>query len=231
MTTSPRTLLYAPAHAGYTFDTALDAAPDAVIIDLEDGTAPEDKIEARDRVGLLVELVRQRNIVPVIRINGVGTAWFDHDLDTAVAAKPDAILLPKAGIAELTALQSNSLVHTGLCGKLWALVERPNDVLACDAIAGTGWVAALVIGYGDLCKEMELPLGTAHCELDGVRSLVVAACAKNGLDAFDGVVIGRADTVRSSAELSVRLGFSGRTLYDARHVEPCQAAFDERGDR
>ena len=89
-----RSVLYMPGSNPKALDKAHLAA-DAIIIDLEDSVAPDAKAAAR---ALAVEAVRKGGFggrEVVIRVNGPHTPWGAEDLAAAIAAAPDAILLPK----------------------------------------------------------------------------------------------------------------------------------------
>ena len=90
-----RSVLYMPGSNAKALAKAKTLPADALILDLEDSVAPDQKIIAREQV---VEAVRAgafggREVV--IRVNGPHTPWGEEDLVAASAAGPDAILLPK----------------------------------------------------------------------------------------------------------------------------------------
>jgi citrate lyase beta subunit len=149
------------------------------------------------------------------------TEWFQDDLAVALDASPDAILLPKAAVESVEALAE----AIGGATKIWGLVERIRDVLAIEALASLGALDVVTIGYGDLCKELGVPLGSAHPEFVGVRELVVAAARRHDIVALDGVFIGSADASGAACAESRAAGFAGRTLYRPAHVAGCHDAF------
>lgn len=220
-TTPPRSALYAPAYSMALVTGAIAARPDVVIVDLEDGVPADHKELAQLGLPHVVEQVRLAGLGIVVRVNGADTEWFEADVAGALAVGVDAMLLPKAGVASLQAL--DALVAGAV--PTWALVEQTADVLVVEEIAAVPSVAALTIGYGDLCKQLDLPLGSEHPEFDGVRRLVVAAAATHQRIALDGVFVGSSERVEAACRRSSTAGFVGRTLYRADHVEGCHAAF------
>ena len=68
---------------------------DALILDLEDSVAPDQKVVAREQVVSAVRSGGFGSREVVIRVNGPHTPWGEEDLGAASAAGPDAILLPK----------------------------------------------------------------------------------------------------------------------------------------
>jgi citrate lyase beta subunit len=217
----PRSALYVPAHSVKLLDWALSARPDAVIVDLEDGVPDGDKDDARAMCGAAVERVVGAGLAAVVRVNGVDTDRFDADVAVALATGAGTVLLPKGGVDEVGELHRRS--GGGLA--VWSLVERMRDVSAVADLLATGSVAAVTLGYGDLCKEIGLTLGTGHPHLVEARRLVAVASSEAGVPALDGVVVGPPEAVEDECRRSRADGFVGRTLYDSRHVAGCHAAF------
>lgn len=226
-----RTALYTPAHSISLFDAAIAELPDAIIIDLEDGTPAVARDLARLGVGHLVERCRRAGVVPVVRVNGATTDDVELDLEVVLPALPDAVMVPKADVESVRDVHAR-LVRAGVDGRvgLWALVETVRSVLAIEAVIRAAPLAAVALGYGDLCKELGLPIATDHPELDGARALIVGAAMRAGVAALDGVVLARdVGAVEDACRASFAAGFHGRTLYHPRHVVPCRAAAASSG--
>jgi citrate lyase beta subunit len=90
-----RSVLYMPGSNPRALEKAKTLAADALILDLEDAVAPDEKPRARE---LVCEAVRaggygRRKLI--VRINALATEWGARDLEAAAAAGPDAILIPK----------------------------------------------------------------------------------------------------------------------------------------
>src|SRR5437763_991196 len=93
-----RSYLFVPADGGKKLDKAIQSGADAVIVDLEDSIAPEQKARARGLAAAFVKEAVTQATRPwvLVRVNGLQTGLIDDDLDAVVAARPDAIMLPKA---------------------------------------------------------------------------------------------------------------------------------------
>ena len=110
---------------------------DALILDLEDSVAPDQKVAAR---GQVAEAVRKGGFggrEVVIRVNGPHTPWGDEDLAAASAAGPDAILLPKVDGPGAIMAAARALREAGAPERtrIWAMMETPNAVLNAGSIA------------------------------------------------------------------------------------------------
>ena len=82
MTRPYRTALYIPASKPRALEKAKELAADAIIFDLEDAVAPEEKTSARD---LLIEVLSAGGYgarAKIVRINGLDTPWGREDAKT-----------------------------------------------------------------------------------------------------------------------------------------------------
>src|SRR2546430_10813672 len=96
MTIRPRrSVLYMPGSNARALEKAKTLPVDGVILDLEDAVAPDAKSTARDQVVAAVKAGGFGTREVFIRVNGIDTPWFVEDLTAAIAAAPDAILIPK----------------------------------------------------------------------------------------------------------------------------------------
>jgi citrate lyase subunit beta/citryl-CoA lyase len=215
-----RSALYVPADNARALEKARSLEADCIILDLEDGVAPEAKARARDMACAAIPLLAPREVV--LRINPAASPWAKDDLAAAIAAKPDAILLPKAGDAE-------DVIAAGAGARgipLWAMIETPRAVLNAGAIAEAG-VRALVLGGNDLLKEM----GAAHlpdrANLQAAMTLCVLAARAAGIAALDGVHNDIADAVGFAAACRQArdFGFDGKTVIHPSQIGPANAAF------
>lgn len=213
-----RIALYTPADSDALFDAALASGPDVVVIDMEDGVAADDKPLARLGLAGLVRRAGLAGIAAVIRVNGVDTPWFVDDVAASIDAGMVPILLPKAG-PDATQVLTSELARAGHRVGVWVLTERLRDVLAVHRTAALPGVAALVIGYGDLAKELGADPSIDQPEFDGVRRLVADAALQHGRQAYDGVHVGPTALVEETTLRGMRAGLTGRTFYRGRHVE------------
>src|SRR5688572_11424517 len=91
-----RTYLFVPATRPERVPKALDAHPDAVILDFEDAVAPSDKASARDTAAR--SLTDAKSLF--IRVNGPDTEWFEEDLKLCADLGALGVLVPKAETAD-----------------------------------------------------------------------------------------------------------------------------------
>ena len=93
-----RSLLFAPADSARKLEKSLTSGADAVIVDLEDAIAPDQKMAARASAAAFLKETAGSKTRPrlFVRVNGLESGITDADLDAVLPAKPDAVVLPKA---------------------------------------------------------------------------------------------------------------------------------------
>ena len=93
-----RSLLFVPGDAPDKMEKALGSGADALILDLEDSVALQAKGKARDTVLQFLREAADTTGRPAlfVRINALDTGLADDDLDTVIAGRPEAIVLPKS---------------------------------------------------------------------------------------------------------------------------------------
>ncbi|MEW6124336.1 MAG: CoA ester lyase [Pseudomonadota bacterium] len=210
--------LFVPANRPERFEKAAAAAPDAVILDLEDAVAPDAKDAARDA------LRTDFTTLPVlVRSNAAGTPWHAADLAAVARLKPAALLLPKAEAPEtLDAVAAG--IGPGI--PVVALVESALGLARARALAAHPAVARLAFGSVDFCAD----LGCAHIRegLLAARSELVLASRLAGIAApIDGVTtrIDDAGEATDDARYARALGFGGKLAIHPRQIAPIRDGF------
>ena len=138
MTIRPRrSVLYMPGSNARAIEKARTLPVDGVILDLEDAVAPDEKAAARERVTAMVRTRPYAGREVVIRVNALETPWGIDDLRAAVAAEPDAILVPKVSRpGDMTsAAKILASLHASPSTRLWAMMETPASILNARDIA------------------------------------------------------------------------------------------------
>ena len=75
-----RSVLYMPASNTRALEKAKVIPADGFIFDLEDAVVPSSKKEARERAVTAANSKSYGNSEVIIRINGIGTEWFEDDV-------------------------------------------------------------------------------------------------------------------------------------------------------
>lgn len=174
MARAERSVLATPGSQPRMIAKALASDADVVMIDLEDGVAPEQKAAARAEVAAALREGDWRGRPRTFRMNALDTPWFVHDLVEVIegaAGAIDLIVVPKVGgsddvaaVATILASLEGALGMTASIG-LEVQIESARGLMNCEAIAAaSSRVEALVFGPGDYAASVGMPLaaiGTA----------------------------------------------------------------------
>ena len=229
-----RSVLYMPGSNARAIEKARSLPVDGVILDLEDAVAPDAKVQAREQI---VAAVKAGGFGPrevFIRVNGTDTPWFSDDLAAAIAAAPDAILVPKVSTVEQLDFIGCRLLdmRADLKIRVWAMIETPAAIfninaLAAEAHESEARLGGFVMGTNDLAKETRARLvpGRAPMLLWLARCLLAAHA--HGVDILDGVYndIGNAEGFVQECAQARDMGFDGKTLIHPNQIAPCNTAF------
>jgi citrate lyase subunit beta / citryl-CoA lyase len=200
---------------------AAELAPDEVVVDLEDGVAPEAKAEARSRLGA----ASARGTLAV-RINAVGTLWWRDDLAAAVDRRPDVIVVPKAESAD-DVRRVVELLPDGV--GLEVQIETALGLVEVERIAALGGpLEALVFGPGDFAASIGVPVLTIGAgSFEYAMARISVAAHAHGLQAVDGPWADLADAggLVASARRALALGFDGKWAVHPDQIEPVNDAF------
>ncbi|MDW9418005.1 HpcH/HpaI aldolase/citrate lyase family protein [Sinorhizobium meliloti] len=228
-----RSVLSVPADNQRALAKVRELAADAVIFDLEDSVSPDRKAAARD--ALVRHLAGNRpQGETVIRVNAAGSGFGEADLAAALAARPDAILLPKVeSPADIQgALDWLSERDTPDELRLWAMIETPRGVVNGPAIAETGRTSGgrldcFVVGLNDLRKETGVPALPGRTYLVPWLMQILLAARGSGLDAIDAVFNDFRDPEGFEAECRQGrdMGFDGKMLIHPAQIDAANRHF------
>jgi citrate lyase subunit beta/citryl-CoA lyase len=223
------------------------AAPDEVILDLEDSVASAAKVEARGIVAAALDDRWPPERLIAVRVNGATSPWAHRDVIDVVdraGARLDAIVLPKVSgpgqIVWLDVLLSQVELAAGLTPggiAIEAQIEDAAGLAAVDQIAvASGRLAALVFGPADFMASLGMKSLSIGSQPDGyaggdafhyahLRILVAARAA--GLQAIDGpyAAIGDVAGLGSAATSVAALGYDGKWVVHPDQIGTVNAAF------
>jgi citrate lyase subunit beta/citryl-CoA lyase len=178
-----RTQLFVPANRPDFLPKAAASNADAVILDLEDSVPSYQRPSARATLAPGVAVLKDRNprLHVVVRLNA--DDGLPEDLDAAVAAGSDAVLVPKVESSE-TVRRVEALLDA--CGvdriELQLLVETSRGILDLPGIAAAGdRVVAMMLGIEDLSTELELDPTSPDFDVRWAHGLLVCAARAHGL--------------------------------------------------
>ena len=224
----PRSWLFVPADSEKKIGKAIESEADAVIFDLEDSVAPQQKATARQ----VLKGLSKRTGGPLwwVRINPLRTDEHRKDLEMLGIAGIHGVVLPKAesgaDIAELAHRTGNIPIHA-------IVTETPASLFGMLSYRDPKTtLAAMSWGAEDLSAALG---ASSKYDADGslsftyrmARSLCLAGAVAAGVQPVDGVFADFKDEkgLRAEAEAAAREGFTGKLAIHPAQVAAINAAF------
>lgn len=217
--TTPRSYLFVPGNRSERFPKALASGADVVVLDLEDAVAPYDKEAARHAVAAWLPSAPPMHV----RINGVGTPWFEDDLQMCCEAGVHALILPKA---EHTAYIADIAARTKGRTKILPMIESALGMWNAMDLARSEYVERLAFGAIDF--QHDLSISADDQELLYFRSQLVLVSRVAGLvPPVDGVTtaLDNPEQVSKDAMRAKRLGFGGKSCIHPAQIPQVNACF------
>lgn len=230
-----RALLYVPGDDLRKIQKAAALGADSVCLDMEDGVAASRKLTARQTIAEALPELDFGSSERLVRINGPGTGLEQADLQAAITAQPDGIVIPKVDDAQSVAWvdQELSRAERGFgwpAGSivLIAIVESARGMLNLASIAGASpRLQALIFGADDLAVDLGAQRTPQGWEVFYARSALVIHAAAFGLQAIDMVYGDFKDLegLEREALQGAQLGYAGKQVIHPSQVATVQAAF------
>ncbi|MCF8480675.1 MAG: CoA ester lyase [Rhodospirillum sp.] len=225
-----RSVLYMPGSNTRALEKAKTLAADGLILDLEDATAPETKVEARKNVRDVASAKAYGKREVLIRTNGLTTEWGREDVIAAAGSGCDGILLPKVESAT-EVLQVQALMEANGAPPeltIWCMMETPLGMLNAKEIAGaTPRLGGFVMGTSDLAKDLHCAHTRERLPMITSLGLCMLAARAYGLAILDGVHLDLQDDdgFAWSCKQGLELGFDGKTLIHPKTIAMANEAF------
>jgi len=233
-----RSWMFVPGHRQKMIAKAVGLNADAIMLDIEDGVAPNEKDAARKNIA--ESLGREKpagSPARYVRINAIGHPRMDADLEAVIRPGLEGLVCPKVDTVEevqkVDAILNERETKNGLAKgsvKLLIAIESPKGLYNAPAIAAASpRVTGLLFGAEDFGREINLPAireGEAR-DLIFARSTIVIAAASAHVQAIDGVWVDLNDSegLVGFANQSRRLGFSGMSCIHPSQVDAINRTF------
>jgi (3S)-malyl-CoA thioesterase len=221
-----RSVLYIPGSKPRALAKAAEVPADAIIFDLEDAVAPDEKAAARATLAQALREMDFGHRALMVRINALDTRWGAADLEAIAPTAPQAILLPKVDGPEQVVELARRLDAQPRT-RIWAMMETCAGVLNAAAIARAPRMAGFVMGTNDLVKELGCRPGPDRAALMTALQTCLLAARAAGIVAIDGVYNAFRDEPGLARECAQGrdLGFDGKSLIHPLQVETANRVF------
>ena len=237
-----RSWLFVPGDSEKKLAKSEGIPADALILDLEDSVAPENKISAR---GLVCEYLAQRAADKRqqvwVRINPIDQVEAGADLSAVIPAGPDGILVPKTRSPEdlellgrrIGTYEAEHEIKIGSTRILPVATETPQSIFSLGEyrkcgkrLAGLTWGAEdLSAAVGATTNRDENGDWTSPYQM--VRALCLFAAHAAGVEAIDTLFADfrNMEGLEKSCAEARRDGFSGKLAIHPAQVEVINRAF------
>lgn len=226
---SRRSFIFAPGLRPELYPKALASGADIVCVELEDGIAPHDKDEAREKtLTLFAEPQANDGVERIVRINCLRSVVGLDDVKAILATEtpPPALMLPKVVSPDEVVWLDDLLTERGHDIRLHIIIEMNAGLEAVFDIArSSSRIDALFFGGVDMAADLRCK--NAWEPLLYARSRVVHAAASVGVDAVDVPYLDLEDLegMKIQARQARDLGFSGKGAIHPKQIADLNEVF------
>jgi len=223
-----RSLLFIPADRPDRIAKAAALPTDVVVVELEDGVAPERKALAREEAGRALAEVDFGSREVGLRVNRISTLHGIADI-LALAKwprKPELIILPKVESAGEVRIYDELLTEMNAGSQLLPLIESSRGLQAAgEIVTASPRITSLAFGIADLSAE--LGCRPAWEPMLFCRASIVSAGALAGVSLIDPPYLDIRDETGLIEECNrVReMGYSGKICIHPSQLGPVNQAF------
>ena len=224
-----RSFIFTPGLRPDMYPKALASGADIVCVELEDGIAPKDKVEAREKALALFEKPQPDDGVErIVRINSMRERFGIEDVNAILASKtpPPALMMPKVRTPDEVTILDQLLTEAGHETRLHVIIETNEGLeAACEIAKCSDRIDAMFFGGVDMAAELRCQ--NNYDALLYARSRVVHASAAAGLDVIDVpyLDLDDPDGMRVEAERVRDLGFSGKGSVHPKQIAALNEVF------
>jgi citrate lyase subunit beta/citryl-CoA lyase len=233
-----RSFLFVPGDSVRKYESAKKTAADALILDLEDSIAPDQKVTARAITRGMLD-ARKAGQKIYIRVNAFDTGLTPGDLAAVMPGRPDGIVLPKcAGAADvnrlgfyLDALEAAAGLEHGSTRIVVVATETARAVLKLHDFEGASprlW--GMMWGAEDLAASLGASRnrtgGRYHGPFLLARDLCLISAAAAGVVAIDTIAtdIDDLEALKAETMAARQDGFMAKAVIHPKHVDVVNAA-------
>ena len=229
MTHPYRSVLYIPGSKERALEKAKTLPVDAIIFDLEDAVAVDEKENARHTLAAALTEGGYGDRAQIVRINALDTEWGRADVDVIAPTGPQAVLLPKVNsAADIHALGALLDAHPACADtQIWAMMETPLSIFNALEIGQAPRMGGFILGTNDLAKDLNTRFRADREPLLTALQTCLLAARAAGIICVDGVYNAFKDAEGLAAECAQGrdMGMDGKTLIHPAQVDVCNAAF------
>lgn len=213
-----RSALFIPANNPGMVQSADLLQADAIIFDLEDAVAINQKDAARALLDEGFKFFEKNEVVRVVRINPMDSPFFYDDIEMVVKYDVDYILLAKADVASVKEL-AKKIEGKGI--KIITLIESAHSLYdLSNILTASDLVEGMLFGAEDYSLDMQIERTKESEEIFVARQQIAIAC--HALDKFSldtpFTDVEDFDMLIKDTQKAKNYGFSGKACINPRQV-------------
>jgi citrate lyase subunit beta/citryl-CoA lyase len=236
-----RSWLFVPGDSERKLQKCWQSGADALIVDLEDAVAVDNKLAARGIAAAAIAAADRGRALVSIRVNALDTGLTFEDLEQTIACRPDAYVLPKVLDAadvttvsrKITELEARHGREPGSVRLVPIVTEHPRAVMHLEALCNADpRVAAVMWGTEDLsgaigARRVKDGQGRMLEVFRVVRALALLAASAAGLASLDTPLVELDDleALRREAAEAAAMGFTSKVAIHPSQVAVINEAF------
>lgn len=206
---------------------------DTLVFDLEDAVSLGEKDAARTLVKEALGFLRFQDVEVTVRINPYDSPYCMADLAEIVPAKPHGIVIPKAGVESVRAIEEEverlELLHN--------IEEKMHFILIIETAMGlfdlknildcSKRVEGIILGAEDYSSDMGIRRTKGSKEIEYARFAIATAARAYRIDAIDTPYtdIDDFEGLKEDTAFAKSIGFNGRLAINPRQIETLHEVF------
>lgn len=224
-----RSRIYLPGNRPRMLQKGSGLGADAVILDLEDSVAPQEKDAARFLVTRAIATIDFGDSEVMVRINPIHSGGLD-DLAVVLASEPDSIVVPKCENRDQVLAVENAIreYNPARAVAILPMIETAKGILnAYEVASASTMVDAITFGGEDFSQDIGATRTKEGKEIFWGRSMLVIAARAAGVQALDTVFSDLADEegLRRDTREIKEMGFDGRAAVHPAQIEIIHEVF------
>lgn len=211
--------LFVPATYPERFAKAAASGADVIIVDLEDAVPSDLKEAVRSNLTAIASI----RVPAFIRINAVGTPWFEADLEALRAIAATEICVPKVEHPDLI---DKVVMALGTNVRVLAQIETANGLRRAIDIVSHPSVSQLAFGPADFFLDMQVAASSALTSF-ALSTMAVASRAAGKPLPLDGpsFAVADKDLVLQECRMAAGCGAGGKLCIHPAQVDSVLKAF------
>ena len=217
--------LFVPGNQPNMHVSAFAYHAEALIFDCEDAVALDQKDSARLLVGETLKTLTMFDQKRMVRVNPVDAHHFEADVKMAVTIGADFIMLPKASVAAVQALDSLlDHVERDLDTRMpvFLIIESALAVETLwDIVNTSNRIYGLLLGGEDLMSDMHVQPSASRVEIQYARSKLVSVARAKHMIALDTpyVEIDNEAGLHTDTQMAKQLGYDGKVAIHPSQID------------